>query len=85
MLRNNEQIQAIPGCSTINTNSKGGIQKSPEINSCPSRNGAFHPISALGIKFEPSKYLIYSSGSTLLPALNAGEIHHFRMDTNSIF
>jgi hypothetical protein len=48
---------------------------------CPSRNGASHPISALGIKFKSSKYKQYVSGLNSLPALNSGKIHHFWTDT----
>ena len=43
------------------------------------------PIPVLGSKFESSKYSIYSSGSNLPSALNAGAIYHFRMDTIYIF
>jgi hypothetical protein len=54
-------------------------------NQCPSRNGASHPISALGSKIKSSKYQQYVSGLNSLSALNSGEIHHFWTDTTYIF
>ena len=51
-------------------------------DSCPSRNGILHSISALVGRFEFSKYSVYVTGSNPSPALNSGASYPFWTGTN---